>query len=128
MSVYFPLYLILILANFYLLVRAIREWQVEKILLKYGITSEARLVNCKSKANRRGSYYYYITFRIDLDSQHYEIEQMVSKKFYLHVYTGALVNVLYLPKNPRVIRLASDYSDKTQRNTFTFGAIFVTVI
>ncbi len=124
----FPFFLIIAAADLYLVVRAVREWYLEVALPDYGIIGEARITNCQRRANRPGSYYYYVTFRLDLDGKYYEIEQMVSRKNYLQLYPGGFVQVSYFPQSPRAARLAQDYRDTTQRNAFTLGAVVIAIV
>ncbi len=128
MTIFFPFFLILAVADAYLLIRAFREWWIDLMLPDYGTLQEACITRCRRQAARPASYYYYVAFSFDLDGRSYEAEQMVSKATYLRLHPGAFVNVAYLPRNPKMARLTKEDQDKTGRNAFTFGAIVMTII
>jgi hypothetical protein len=95
----------LVVGAFFLVygVKSVYEWQQ---LTTEGVTTRAKFIDRSISTDSDGDDTYYVTFQFGLDNRTYGVEQSVDSSTYYGAETGVIVDIVYVPANPQLARIA----------------------
>jgi hypothetical protein len=105
---FFIPFLLMGLAFFAVGVNGLVQWQQ---LNSEVVTTRGKFIDRSISTNSKGNTTYYVTFQYGLDNQTYVVEQRVDRAIYDRAEVGGVVDIVYVPDNPSLARVAGTLSN-----------------
>jgi hypothetical protein len=99
-------------------VKSVYEWQR---LTAEGVTTRGKFIDRSISYDSDDDESYYVTFQFGLDNQTYVVEQNVDSGIYSRAETGTVVDVVYVPDNPTLARVAGTETSPVDAFMLVFG-------
>ncbi len=84
-------------------IKSLYEWQQ---LTTEGVTTRGKFIDRRISTDSDNDTTYSVTFQFGLDNHTYIVEQSVDSGTYSRAETGTVVDVVYVPDNPELARIA----------------------
>jgi hypothetical protein len=94
------------------------QWQQ---LTTEGVTTRAKFIDRRISSDSDNDTTYHVTFQFGLDNRTYVVEQNVDSDIYSRAETGVVVDVVYVPHNPTLAKIAGTEASPAEAFVLVFS-------